>query len=122
MLIPMKAHDDERGSLTVLEPLPFEPKRIFTVTAGREQRWRGGHALRSCHLLMVCMWGLVMVDLKPQGTRYDLQPNSTGLLIKPMTWVDYCFCKEGSSIMILASELFDAGAYIDDYSEFLRSV
>ena len=125
MLIPLKGHDDERGSLTVLEPLPFEPKRIFTVSSRDAFKWRGGHVLRTCHLLMVCTSGYMQVNLNNGShqlpLQYRLLPQSTALHIRPMTWVDYCFGLSGGSALILASELFDAEAYIDDYSEFLRN-
>lgn len=112
--IYLRGFKDYRGVLEVLEPLPFAPKRIFTVRCDTPQRYRGGHALKTCELLIVPTSGYIRLW---DGILHKAVEPGEAVHVKPMTWVQYCFGDGGGSAVVLASELFDADGYIMDRAE-----
>ncbi|MEX0828282.1 MAG: WxcM-like domain-containing protein, partial [Haliea sp.] len=62
-LLPVDRLTDERGSLLPLdwESLPFEPRRIFTVSCVPAGTVRGGHGHRTCAQLLVAIAGEIEV-------------------------------------------------------------
>ena len=116
---------DPRGSLSYAQhedPLPFLPKRYFSVFEVGEGQTRGGHAHRTVQQFLICVNGSCQVSLDDGKTRdlVWLDRPELGLYLPPKIWSTQQRFSKDSVLVVLASELFDPGEYIKDYSEFLR--
>jgi acetyltransferase-like isoleucine patch superfamily enzyme len=116
--------DDLRGSLSFGEAnrhVPFPVKRYFLVFGVSSQQIRGEHAHRTLHQFLICVHGTCNIVADDGATRQEfaLDQPSVGLHIQPMTWaVQYKYSRD-AVLLVLASDSYDAGDYIRDYSEFL---
>jgi hypothetical protein len=118
---------DPRGNLTFIEGknhVPFEIKRVFylyDVPGGSD---RGGHALKTCHQLLIAMSGSFDVLLYDgrEKQRIHLNRSYNGLHIPPMIWREMDNFSSGSVCLALASEVYDPQDYLRDYSEYLRAL
>lgn len=115
---------DLRGALTFGEidsPLPFPPKRYFTIFDVPGPNVRGEHAHRTLHEFLVCLRGAcsVVVDDGSSREQVRLDAPDLGLHIAPMVWtVQYQYSSD-AILLVLASEKYDASDYIRDYDEYL---
>jgi acetyltransferase-like isoleucine patch superfamily enzyme/dTDP-4-dehydrorhamnose 3,5-epimerase-like enzyme len=118
-------HGDVRGLLTAgsfaSDAIGFAPRRWFLVydVPGREVR--GEHAHRTCHQFLICVAGSVNVALDDGEHRrnVELSDPTTGLYVPPMVWTTQYRHEPGSTLLVFASDEYDAGDYIRDYSEFV---
>jgi len=118
-LIDLTRHVDARGALLPIEfdGLPFAPCRLFTVagvTAGTE---RGGHAHRDGSQFLVCLQGAVEVCLRrrDEEVRLRLLPDGPGLLLGPLVWCRQTYLHDGSVLLVVASQAYDATTYVEDW-------
>jgi len=123
LLTRLKKVTDENGSLIVGElqaGLPFLVKRIFTVLDVPNGETRGIHAHRECEQFLICMRGSVtaIVDDGTRRAEVVLDDPSVGLYMPAMTWGTQFGYSPDAVLVVLASDLYDAGDYIDDYEEF----
>ena len=115
---------DHRGTLTVVDhdsTLPFAPRRMFTIQDVPEGLFRGNHAHKQCHQLLICLKGSCSVHLDDGKSRMSvlLDSNTLGLHIPPRTWgVQYHFSSD-AVLQVLASAPYDTKDYISCYAEFL---
>jgi hypothetical protein len=118
----MKLHTitDTRGSLTVLEKLPFEIKRVYYLHHVDPSAKRGGHAHRALHRLMVAVNGSFEVTvLNRDGERtVSLDDPSVGLLIAPLDWLVLDNFSADAVCMVLASLEHDEADCIRDFAEY----
>jgi UDP-2-acetamido-3-amino-2,3-dideoxy-glucuronate N-acetyltransferase len=119
--------DDLRGSLVagnVPLQVPFVPQRFFVVFGVPTKDVRGEHAHLSCEQFLVCTAGSVSVVVDDGSSRHDLALDSpdVGLYLPPLTWaVQYKYSPD-ASLLVLASQPYDADDYVRDYDEFLLAV
>ena len=119
--------EDLRGLLTFGEAanqIPFEIKRYFLVFSVPGQHIRGEHAHRTLHQFLVCVHGSCSCVVDDGTTReeYLLNQPSIGLYVPPMCWcVQYRYSSD-AVLLVLASDYYNAGDYIRNYSEFLEVV
>jgi len=118
---------DMRGSLSVAEvgkQLPFEPKRYFMVFDVPSAEVRGEHAHRTLHQFLVCVRGAlnVVVDNGRQRDEFVLNRATLGLHIPPMVWATQYKYTSDAVLVVLASDIYDAGDYIRDYDSYLAIV
>ena len=115
--------DDMRGSLAALEfseDLPFTPRRFFSVFGVPSEEIRGEHAHRSCHQLLVCVKGSLMV-LTDDGIRrgeVKLDDPGVGVYVPPMLWGTQYAYSADAVLAVLASHPYDSDDYIRDYEEY----
>lgn len=118
---------DSRGSLTFVEAsrhLPFEIRRVFylyEVPAGTK---RAAHALRSCHQFLIAVSGSVDV-LTGRGEsqeRFTLDRPDCGLHVPPLVWRELVEFSPGAVCLVLASEYYDEGDYLDTYDDLLEAL
>jgi len=125
--IPLPVHGDLRGSLVAAEledVLPFRVKRFFVVFDVPSREVRGEHAHRSLEQFLVCTSGecSIVVDDGSNRQEVTLDTPGLGLYIPPMVWaMQYRFSAD-ATILVFASESYDAGEYIRDYDEYLSLV
>ena len=118
---------DLRGNLSFGEignPIPFEVKRYFLVYSVVSKEIRGEHAHRSLHQFLICVHGRchVVADDGTNRQEFVLDSPTVGLHLPPMVWgVQYKYT-EDAVMLVLASDKYDPGSYIRDYSEFLELV
>lgn len=120
-LIPLRRFNDERGSLLPLEwdALPFEPRRIFTISGVPPGTVRGCHGHRTGAQLLVAIAGEIEVRLAHGSERRTivLTPDSPALLVRAGIWFSQTYVSEGVVLLVLASEPYNPDAIFDDPEE-----
>ena len=117
--------EDLRGLLSFGEAnrqIPFDIKRYFLVFGVSGRHIRGAHAHKKLHQFLICVSGSChcVADDGRNRQEFVLDSRSTGLHIPPMVWgVQYKYSAD-ATLLVLASDHYDGGDYIRDYSEFLR--
>lgn len=117
---------DMRGNLSFAEHeqhIPFIPKRYFLVFDVPSREIRGEHAHRKLHQFLVCVRGslAVVVDDGSNREEFLLDSVQVGIYIPPMIWsIQYKYTTD-AMLLVLASDVYDAGDYIRDYDEFLKA-
>lgn len=116
---------DLRGDLIAGEferNVPFQPKRYFIVFDVPSTETRGEHAHKVCQQFLVCVAGSVSVVVDDGQRREEVlldRPNM-GLLIPAGIWgIQYKYSANGT-LLVFASEYYDATDYIRNYDEFLQ--
>ena len=116
---------DTRGFMGILEDheIPFEVSRIFWISQVPDNTVRGGHAHRTSEQLLICIAGIIEVELEGlSGVKHEfrLTPASDqALYLPPLYWGHYTFCKQAVALC-MASDGFDEADYIRNYQEFER--
>lgn len=105
-LIDLPTFTDERGALTVMEKVPFDIKRAFWLhdLTG----WRGGHAHKDCHQLIVAMHRGILV--KSDTETWRLVGPCTGLYVPPGNNIE--IFGPGAVVLVLCSHYFDKDDYV----------
>lgn len=100
--------------------IPFEIKRIFTVTAN-EDVTRGRHAHKECAQLLVALSGRcdVVCDDGTEKKTITLDSSEKGMLIPPSIWAEQTYAS-GTVLMVITDMIYDESDYIRDYDEFLK--
>lgn len=112
-LIQFPRIPDPRGSLSFIEKLPFEIKRVYYIYHVTPGAIRGGHAHKTVDRIFIAMNGIFRVN------GIELSRPWEGLRVPPMTWLTLTDFSQGAVCLVLASEEYDEADYIRDYSEFL---
>lgn len=118
--------DHDRGNLTVGEfvrDLPFVPLRYFMTFNVPSGEIRGSHAHHVCEQFIICVRGRCAVTVDDGNTSEEvtLDHPAKGLYIPPMVWASERNLTADSTLLVFASHKYDAGDYIRDYSEFLKT-
>jgi UDP-2-acetamido-3-amino-2,3-dideoxy-glucuronate N-acetyltransferase len=122
-LIQLPKITGENGSLIVAElgaGLPFTARRMFTLQEIPAGEARGIHAHRECEQFLMCMRGSVtaVVDDGIHRQEVKLDSPTLGLYMPAMTWGTQYDYSPDALLVVLASDPYDAGDYIEDYDEF----
>lgn len=118
---------DPRGTLSFLEGdvhVPFTIKRVFYLYDVPGGATRAGHALKTCHQFIVAMSGSfdLVVNDGTEEKRIHLNRSYQGVHVPPLIWRELDNFSSGSVCLVLASEVYDEGAYFRDYDNFLLAV
>lgn len=124
-IIDMRKIHDPRGNLTPIEggiDIPFDIMRVYYLYDVPGGESRGGHAHKALYQLIIAMSGSFSVTLDDGKDKkmFVLNRPYQGLLIVPGIWRTLDDFSSGSVCMVLASEKYDEGDYVRDYSEFLK--
>lgn len=105
-LIDLPTFTNSSGALTVMEKVPFEIKRAFWLhdLTG----WRGGHAHKECHQLIVTMHREILVKVNESVHR--LMGPCVGLYVPPGNQVE--LFGPGAVVLVLCSEYYDEDDYV----------
>ncbi len=117
---------DPRGNLTFIESgrqIPFAIKRIFYLYDVPGGANRAGHALKSCHQLVIATSGSfdIVLDDGSEKEMFQLNRSYHGLYIPPLIWREISNFSSNSICMVLASEFFSEDDYYRDYSQFVAA-
>ncbi|MBE7423372.1 MAG: FdtA/QdtA family cupin domain-containing protein [Zoogloeaceae bacterium] len=125
-LVTFPKHVDPNGALCVYESgkaVPFDIKRVFTVTA-RANDVRGDHAHKLCSQLLVCLAGTILVscDNGIAVEDFKLDNMGTGLMIPPGIWATQQYIEDHSVLMVLCDRGYEENDYIRVREEFIASI
>jgi hypothetical protein len=116
---------DARGRLTVFENaklLPFVVKRIYLLSDMSQESIRGQHAHKSLQQFIMCAHGAFSLKVS-DGVNHqtlDLSADGPGYFIDKGMWRELSNFQNGSIALVLASEVYDAEDYINDFEEFRK--
>lgn len=121
-MMNVKTITDVRGSLTVLEPMPFPVKRIYYLHHVDPTATRGGHAHRALRRLMICVSGAVSITIRDAKTYRDMRLSNPAMVLEvaPMEWLELSDFTSDAVILVIASEEHDEADCIRDFAEFKR--
>ncbi len=122
-IINLPKIEDPRGNLTFIEQnnhIPFEVRRVYYLYDVPGGGVRGGHAHYELHQFVIAANGSFDVILKEgdKNVRHHLNRSYYGLYLPPMTWRELDNFSSGSVCLVLASDVYDEGDYIREYSDF----
>lgn len=120
-IVEFPRHRDALGVLTVGQDLPFPVARFFTVEEVPSEDFRGWHAHRECHQLLVPLRGSVIALVDDGTDRQEvlLDDPGVGLHMPPMVWGRQRDYSADALLMVLASHPYDRADYLEDYDEFV---
>ena len=118
-LIDLQRIDDDRGSLCVVQGVPFQIRRLYYFVDVQPGSVRGGHAHRTLERWLVAVSGGLRATLDgSEGVR--LYRPDRALYVAPMRWLELSDFSPGAVCLVLASAEYDAGDYIRDRAEWER--
>lgn len=114
---------DVRGNLAVIEKdsIPFEIKRVYYLYDVPSGSYRGGHAHKELHQLLIALSGSFNVILKDKfgnEKTVTLKKPDEGLLIPNMIWREIEDFSSGAICLVIASKTYDEEDYIRDFDDF----
>jgi hypothetical protein len=126
-LIELPKISDPSGNLTFIENnkhIPFEIKRVYYMYDIPGGSYRGAHAHKNLHQLIIALSGSfdIEIDDGHNKKRFYLNRPYLGLYLPPMMWRFLDNFSSGAVCMVLASDIFDENDYIRDYSQFLSKI
>ena len=113
-LIPFDTHIDDRGSLSVLEypDLPFLVKRIFFLSASKNQTVRGEHGHFETWQGVVAINGTISVLIRNTTIEVNFEIDDTVMLIiPPNNWAKFEFPNKSTKLMVVASDIYKKEDY-----------
>lgn len=118
-LIELQRIDDDRGSLCVIERLPFPIRRVYFMHDLQPGSRRGGHAHRTLERWIVAIAGGFRATLD-DGDSVRLYRRDRALYVAPMRWLDLSDFSPSAVCLVLASEEYDPQDYIRDKEEWQK--
>jgi dTDP-4-dehydrorhamnose 3,5-epimerase-like enzyme len=116
--IALPCFTNARGALLPIEwdSLPFQPRRVFTVTGVPAGVSRGGHGHRRCSQLLVPVVGEVEVELAlgDASCRLTLSAGEPALLVRPGIWFRQTYAGEETVLLVLASDPYTPEDMFDE--------
>ena len=125
--VQLGKHVDARGSLIVGEhpnQLSFTPSRFFVISDVPIDELRGQHAHKSNEQIMICLKGSLTAKFH-DGTRwgqYQLNPDGEGIIVPAMHFGELSKFAPGTILLVLASEPYEPGEYINTFEEFIDAL
>ena len=122
-LIRLQKISGKSGVLSYLDEdgqLPIKVKRIYWIYDVDDGAQRGDHAHLNSDRILICMKGVVHVDLEdPKGTSvsFTLDDPSLALYFPRHHWIKLRLDKD-AILVVLSSATFKEDRIISDYSEF----
>lgn len=126
-IIQLPKIEDERGNLSFIEGekhLPFHIERTYWIYDVPGGQFRGSHAFRTQHELIVALSGSFDVILNDGSQEYVFSLNRSyrGVYVPPMTWRRLDNFSTNSLCLVLSSGAYDAAEYIEDFEVFRKEL
>lgn len=119
----IKSLIDSRGSLSFVENLNFKTERVYWLHDLNTQCSRGHHAHKITNQILICISGgcnFHNEDLDRRKSLIEVTQNSKPILIKKLDWHFLDNFLEGTILLFLADQLYDASDYIRDYKKWKK--
>jgi hypothetical protein len=116
-IIILPTHNDERGSLTVIERiLPFDIKRLYYISNVPTDSIRGGHRHKTNMQALISVAGSCKIYSNNGRIEKEFSLNSPDkcLILKPEDWHTMHSFSKDCVLLVLASEYYDINEYIDE--------
>jgi hypothetical protein len=122
--IQLGKHIDARGSLIVGQypaQLSFTPSRFFVISNVPNHELRGQHAHKSNNQILICLAGSLTAKFHDgmNWSQHQLHPDGEGIVVPSMHFGELSKFALGTILLVLASEPYDSGEYINNFEEFL---
>ncbi|MCX8505268.1 MAG: FdtA/QdtA family cupin domain-containing protein [Alphaproteobacteria bacterium] len=116
------------------QPLPYVPRRIFTVRAKIDGEHGGAHAHYYCQQLLLPLIGEIDVicrGLEGESSdksaiigerRFILSDPNQGLLIPAGIWGEQIYRKNGDLLLVLCDLIYDPQDYMRDWQKYVEWV
>ena len=114
-LISISEIKDKKGSLTSVsnKDIPYEVKRVFTITVDSDCLERGGHAHKECWQTIVPIHGPISITIENVSTQSQILVSpGEGLIVPPLNWILLSFKAGNNSAIVFASDYYDESDYI----------
>lgn len=125
-LLTFPRHVDARGVLSVVDfsLLPFEPARMFLVSASSQVVIRGLHAHRQTQQVLMAVHGSLTCMISDGNRQISLRlsASSNGLYMGPMVWGSQSQFSADAVLLVLADREYEPDDYIHDYDSFRREL
>lgn len=121
--ISIKKIVSDNTIFTVIEKIPFEIKRVYSMMGMKENDTRGQHAHYKTRQYLICLQGKCTCLISNKKGKGKIERiGQEGILFEPWQWHSlYNFTKD-CIILVLASEEYDENDYIRDYEQFKKTV
>lgn len=121
--IDLKVNGDERGKLIAIEgnkDFPFEIKRLFYIYDTESDTIRGAHANKFSSFAFICLTGSCKITLDDGFEKkvYHLSSPSKALYCPKGVWKEMSAFSEGTVLLVVSDQLYNASEYIREYTEF----
>jgi len=123
--IPNEFHLSDLGtSLGVMDfsQIPFSPRRIYWISGMTFEEPRGFHSHKRLNQVLVVQQGSIKLDLY-RGTKkssFDISNNENHIFIPAGSWREIRAVEEGSTILVVADQVYDESDYIRSWDEYLK--
>ena len=109
-------------SVLDLSNLPFQPKRIYWITAFSKSEPRGFHAHKNLNQILIVVSGSINLVLYRgnEKSEFELHSNDKILIIPRGTWREIYALQDNTTIMVLADRNFEEEDYLRDWVEYLK--
>lgn len=117
---------DDRGALSFAEAgkdIPFDVKRVFWIYDVPGDKRRGGHSHNTCSEVVFAVSGSFTMLVDDARVRVGVRMNvrNKGIVIPAGMWCELCDFAEGTVLVVLASQEYDAKGYTHNYDEFVAN-
>lgn len=112
----IKRIKDNRGTLSVIQDLPFRIRRIYWIVNGKGIR--GNHAHYKLKQCFICIQGKCKVTLDNGRSTTKVILSQKRLIISPMIWHKMSEFTSDCILLVLTSEKYSRKDYITDYNKF----
>ena len=119
ILFRLDSYKDSKGELNVLE-LPFEIKRIYTISLANQETVRGMHGHKKLKQIFLAQSGSFSINLNDgiRGNKFRLDNPETALFVPQGFWRELQDFSNDCICLVLASEHYDSTDYIYNFEEF----
>ncbi|MEG0978324.1 MAG: FdtA/QdtA family cupin domain-containing protein [Bacilli bacterium] len=127
-LFKVKTIDNgECGSLSIIEHdsnCEFDIKRVYYIHSAKKDSLRGFHAHHKLKQILICTYGSIDIELDDGKEKkvITLDTPSKALFLNSLVWRTMKWNIDNSSLIVLASDLYDESDYIRNYDDFLIAV
>lgn len=117
----------DEGYLCFLEGrnhIPFSIKRVYYIFDVIKNAVRGKHAHKKTKQVIFCIRGsiTIILDNGKDKEAITLNKPNQGIFLDTMMWHEIVAFKEGTVLLVVASDVFKEEDYIRDYRTYLKEV
>ncbi len=104
--------------------IPFAIKRVYYIFDVIKNAVRGKHTHKKTKQVLFCIRGSITIILDNGRDKEAITLNKAnqGLFLDTMMWHEMVAFKEGTVLLVVASDVYEEKDYIRDYKTYLEEV